>query len=250
MRELIARVNQRARDLRLDEQGGVVGPAAGSVGWSTKSDPKRPKTRAGRQLEQHRKARRDASRRNWQERHPELAAVERSLRVERAQVLDRWDHKREGTPATHEAVRRGRIGAIARLYQSGALNDDQLAFAQEISAIIELISADVTVRAASLQSRVDAKRVFDDVFFESLARVQREVAYGTWRAWLGPRAAPVLDVIAADVALTVAAARHRMHHRRLTRLLIDALDHWPACLAAARREVDPATLAAAQAAIL
>lgn len=250
MRDLIARVNQLAREVRLDEQGGAIAASAAGVSWSTRSEPKRPPTRAGRELEQQRKARREANRRNWQVRHPERAAAERQLRVEHAAVAERWDHKREGTPATHESVRRGRAGAIARLYQSGAIDDDQLAFAQQICAVIEVIVADVTVRAASLQSRVDAKRVFDDMFFESLARVQREVAYGTWRAWLGNRAAAVLDIIAGDIGLTVAARRHRMHNRKLTRMLIDALDQWPVCLAAARREVNPATLTVAQAAIL
>lgn len=250
VRDLIAKVNRLAREVRLDAAGEAIVAIPGRVGWSTRSEPKRAKSRAAREIEHERKARRGAILRDWQKRHPEIASAERTLRVERATVNERWDHKREGTAATHEAVRRGRAGAIARLYQSGTLDDDQLAFAQEISAIVELIAADVTVRAASLQSRVDAKRSFDDTFFESLARVQREVAYGVWRAWLGARAAPVLDVIAGDVGLTVAARRHRMHNRKLTVLLIDALNHWPTCLASARREVTAASLAASQAAIL
>jgi hypothetical protein len=110
-------------------------------------------------------------------RHPELAASERALRKGRAELLDNWKHKNEGTPETHEHASRRNQGALARLYQSGAIDAEQLAAAVEIALVHERIGSDVAVKTASLETRVDVTRIGDGGFYERLGQVRREMAY-------------------------------------------------------------------------
>lgn len=175
---------------------------------------------------------------------------QRRLRKQRAAMLKRWSHKREGTPETHEAHSRRRAGAIARLHASGLLDDDEVAWSQEIAAAAERIMADAQVRTASLETRVDTSR-HGDAFFEALGAVRREMAYGRWRAQLPPKvAALALDVILHDVGLSRAAAMHGMHVRRARRLLVEALHLWARFHRDVRKEVSAADLVAAHAGLL
>lgn len=175
---------------------------------------------------------------------------QRRLRKERAELLKRWSHKRAGTPETHEAHRRQRPGAIARLHASGFLNDDELAWSQEIAAAAEQIMADAQVRTASLETRVDTSR-HGDAFYEALGAVRREMAYGRWRSAQSPKAAAmVLDVIVRDVGIARAAGAHGMHVRKARALMVEALHLWAKIHAAVRREVSAADLAASHAGLL
>lgn len=192
----------------------------------------------------------ELNRKAWRDRHPQRAAEERALRVERAQLLKRWDHKRDGTPETHEQASRTQQGALARLHLSGAISADQLAWSAEIAAAAEAIERDVAVRTSSLYSRVDRSAHGDGSFFEALGAVRREVAYGRWRGQLGGFAEPVLAMIVDDIGVKAVSRQFRIGERRARKLLSDALDLWPECIGGAVREVDAATLAAAQAAIL
>lgn len=169
---------------------------------------------------------------------------------EAMQLRERWGHRR-GTPETHEHVSKVHQGALARLYQSGAIDSEQLASAAAIAAVAERIASDVSVRIASLETRVDSTRG-QGTFWERLGQVRAEVAYSSWRASLSVRrfAPIVLDMIVGDVGIAAAARIHRMHVRRARRILIIALDAWPDHAQRARDQVDPATLAASQAAIL
>lgn len=165
-------------------------------------------------------------------------------------LLEAWSHKNEGTPETHAAHAGRRAGAIARLHASGYLNDDQLAWSQEIAAAAERIMADVTARTANLEGRVDRCR-HGDAFFEALGAVWRELTYSRWRAGLkGKDAGVVLAIVVQDVGVASAAAAHGMHARRAKRVLTDALAAWALIHRAVRDEVTPADLLAAQAAIL
>lgn len=187
--------------------------------------------------------------RAWAARHADRARQERGFRKSRAELLDRWSHKNEGTPETHEAFARRCEGAIARLHQSGYLNDDELAWAHEIREVADNIMAAATVKTASLETRVDTSR-YGDVFFESLGSVWGEIAYSTWRARLGCATGLVLDIIVRDMALTTAASLHAMHVRKAKRLLTTALQLWPRFHATARRTVDAEDLQAAHADLL
>lgn len=174
---------------------------------------------------------------------------QRAMRKARAELLDRWHHKNAGTPETHEANRRRRPGAIARLHASGHLTDDEKAWAEHIQAAAEQIMAGVATRTCSLETRVDTSR-HGDAFFEALSAVWREMAYSRWRAEIGPGAALVLDIVVHDVGLARAAAAHRTHVRRARKLLSEALHLWARTHGAVRREVTAADLVAAHAGLL
>lgn len=174
---------------------------------------------------------------------------QRALRVERDETVKRWKHKREGTVETHEAHRRRRPGAIARLHASGYLNDDELAWAHEIAAAALEIMAGAMVRTCSMETRVDTSR-HGDAFYEALGAVWNEMAYSRWRSQLGSGGGLVLDIVVHDVGLARAAGDHGMHARRARKLLIDALHLWMRIHQAVRKEVTPADLAAAHAGLL
>lgn len=115
--------------------------------------------------------------------------------------------------------------------------------------LAERIARDVTVRTAGLESRVDTTRMGDG-FWEALGAVWAEVAYTRWRGQLRGSAAVVLDMIVEDIGLTIAAQRHRIHNRKARQLLIEALDAWPRIFGQVRKEIDPASVAAAHAGLI
>ncbi len=154
---------------------------------------------------------------------------------------------RQGTPQTLEHAARKRQGALARLHQSGAIDADQLAAAQQIAWIAERIGGAVALRTMSLETRVDRTTMFDAKIREGLGAVQMEMAYTRWRGSLGIYLAPMLEMIVEDRGVTIVAARHRLGVKRATRILVDALDQWNRMLFDARRMVDRASLDAAHA---
>jgi hypothetical protein len=180
--------------------------------------------------------------------HPQIAAAERRLRKERATALASWKHKNEGTPETHERASRRNQGALASLYKKGAIDAEQLASAEEIARIAERIGADVAVRTASLETRVDlGPRHYDSLHDERIQQVRREMAYTEWRQQL-PQPAPVLDMLVGEpIGFTIVAERYRMHHRKAKRLLIHALDLWPVVLGAVCKSIDERDLQLAHA---
>lgn len=201
-------------------------------------NPKRVKRDRRSEAQRRADARAEAGKDAWARRHPAAAAAERALRKERAELVARWKHKNDGTPETHEKASRRKQGALARLYESGAIELEQLIAAQEIAEAAERIAAGVMVKTASLETRVDATRRGDGAFFETLTRVRHEVAYTRWRAAL-PAPAPVLDMIVGEpIGFSIVAMRYGMHHRRAKRLLIEALDLWPRILHDAVRAID------------
>ena len=177
-------------------------------------------------------------------RTPEAIAADGPLRARREKVETKWDHKREGTAPTYEAAERAQSGPLARLWLSGAIDADQLASAVEIATVAERIARDVTVRTASLETRIDNGNSGSGGFDERLGQVRREIAYGRWRHALGPSSAPVLDMIVGHDGVSgpggysVIARRYRMRPSRAKALLIDALDAWPYFIGRVCREVD------------
>lgn len=251
MRAITAREHRKALAERRQAQADFAErtrPAPSQVGWSSKPEPK--SKRKPSESDMRVAADADAQRAGWRQHHPDVAAAERQLRKQRAGIAKRWDHKADGTPETHEHASRQRQGAIARLFQTGAIDAVQLGSAVAIAGVVERIGAEVTVRTASLETRVDVTRVGDGTFYEALSHVRHEVAYSRWRRRLGPSVQPVLEMIVNDDGVTVVAKRWRMHVRRAKKLLLDALDAWPGAFAEARQEIDAATLAAAHAGIL
>ncbi len=161
---------------------------------------------------------------------------------ERVALRERWSHK-QGTPETHEHVEQAkrRPGSLARLYESGAIDKDQLAAADQIAEAYRAITADVAVKTASLETRVDggghgrAEQL-------QLGRVQADIAYGWWRNAIGGCVDALLEVIVHDVGLTIVARQGCISMPRARRMLTDALDLWAL---AKRRSRDAAIAIAA-----
>jgi hypothetical protein len=185
---------------------------------------------------------------------PPLKKGKRGKKPKRPPTLaEKWSHKHEGTPQTHEHAERQRHnqGALARLHASGAIDDDQLAYAEEIAMVAEMIESDVAVRTASLETRVDISKRNDGAINQGINRVRLEMAYTRWRDQLPSPKRAVLDMIVGDaIGYTVAAVRYRMHNRKAKRRLIEALDRWPECRAWARMQINAAELAAMQAGLM
>lgn len=217
-------------------------PPRTPVRWRKPASPKR---KPGR-IERERAADAEAVRRDWAQRHPALARDERAIRKQIAATEAEYGRKANGTPETHAHAARVSQGSLARLYTSGAIDAVQLAAAADIADVAERIGRDVTVRTASLETRISGGRVGDGGFFERLSQVRREIAYGRWRRALASPG-PVLAMIVDDEALTIVAKRHGMHHRRAKALLLAALDLWGALIGEVAHEVDEAALARAHA---
>ncbi len=238
MRAIVAREHQKAvAERRAARQAAADPPAAPSsrTGWSTKARPPRKLSPIDAEIARAARANRDA----WAARHPQLARAERQLRKGRIERDKAFDHKREGTAATHAEAAKPRLGALARLYAQGSIDEEQLAWAGEIALIAERIGADVIVKTASLETRIDGRRYGDGGFHERLSQVRREIAYGNWRRSLGLDAGPVLEMIVGDAfGYSVIAKRYHMHNRRAKAMLIDAIDRWPSYYIDACRSVD------------
>lgn len=146
----------------------------------------------------------------------------------RVALRERWSHKREGTPETHEqaAAEAARPGALARLHATGAIDAHQLAAAQEILLAHQRTVADVAVRTASWEKRFSAGRRGDLAAIEGIGAALLDRAYTRWRAAIAPHAAVLLAIVVDDVGVTIAARRWRLSNRRATALLVAALDRW------------------------
>lgn len=225
MRAIVTREHRKAtaeRRAAQEKHKASTAPAPSSVGWSTKPGPKKRATAIELQLGQTRLT----NRKRWAQQHPGVAAAERGLRLERAAIAEKWDHKREGTPETHEHFARRREGAMRRLYLSEAITEDQLGAAIEIAEVFEQLGRDVTIRTTSIETRIDAGRRHGDEFFEQLKQVRLEVTYSAWRLEAGAMIGPLLAVIAGDEGYVAVAARHGMGRAKLLARLQLALDRW------------------------
>lgn len=138
-----------------------------------------------------------------------------------------------GTPETREHARRTHSGALVQLHRNGTISDLQLEYAAQIASVYRSLEADVAVKVASLEARVDqSRRCMAGA--EGIYRIRIHLAYGYWRETLPPPKRLVLDMVVGDtIGYSVAARIHRVHNRRAKRLLIEALDRWPRCVARA-----------------
>lgn len=146
---------------------------------------------------------------------------------EQVQLREAYSHKAQGTPQTHahaEAAAR-RVGSLARLVESGAIDAHQLAAAQQIAEAFEATVADVSVRIANYEVRGTGGGPLA-ASAEPIAAVIRDRAYSDWRVAVGAHVQMLLAIIVDDMALTTAARRWRMSNRRARGVLVTALDRW------------------------
>jgi len=164
---------------------------------------------------------------------------EAKARRERAKTLADWSHKNEGTPETHANAAKTKQGALARLFESGAIDREQLEYAAEISSVAEAIERDVSVRTASLEARVDSSGTHGVALIEGVRWVRLQMAYTRWRIMLPMPKRLVLDMIVGEpIGYRVAARRYGVHNRKAKRYLIGAIDRWPECVEWACKQVD------------
>lgn len=159
--------------------------------------------------------------------------AEQGLQGRRLRACARWSHKNEGTAQTHEHAARTKQGAIARLFEAGSIDRDQLAWACEIAEVAEGIERDVGIGIVSYEPRIDDSRYgkIAASVAEEVHRIRREVAYTMWRDWLPLPRRAVLDMIVGETKSYKAVARdYRIHQRKTKRQLIEALDRWPDAL--------------------
>ncbi|WP_157218691.1 hypothetical protein [Flavisphingomonas formosensis] len=142
-----------------------------------------------------------------------------------------------GTPETEAQAARTHTDSIAQLVRNGTIDKDQQEWADAIANVYRSIEADVGVKGASLEMRVDQSPRRAGVA-EGIHRVRLHLAYWRWRELLPQPKQMVLDMIVGDaVGYTVAAKRYGLDWRRARRELIAALDRWPECVAEVYRSV-------------
>jgi hypothetical protein len=175
--------------------------------------------------------------------------VKRQIERERAadeflrlvELQARWSHK-QGTPETHERVEsvppRRRQSPLVRMYQLGKIDADDLAAAQEISHVIEMIERDVSVRGMTLDDRVDCNGAGHNVLVEGLRRIRAEVAYHEWRKIIPTPKRMIIDMIVSDVSYVRQAKRYGMRWETARKRLISALRIWHECHAKATKLID------------
>lgn len=164
-------------------------------------------------------------------------------------MQESFGHKVHGTPETHAKAAVVRQGALARLYEAGTIDAEQLAAAVSITVVHARVIAPVTIGTVSYETRVDQSGHGAGMFFERLGAVRAEVTYSHWRQRISDPAV-VLAMIVDDIGITRAAAQFRMRNARAKQLLISALNLWVEMNEQVCREIDDASLAAAQAGIL
>lgn len=154
-----------------------------------------------------------------------------------------------GTPETRAKALRTQQGALARMFERGHLDQDELAWSQEIRAVAERIMRDVAIGSFSLETRIDCGRAIGGEFFEALGAVRAEIAYSRWRRDIDEPAI-VLAMIVEDIGWRRAAAMFQIGPARAKRLLVQALQAWPWYAREAREEVSEADLLASHAGLL
>lgn len=163
---------------------------------------------------------------------------------EAVQVREMWSHKAYGTPETWERSLRTHDDALIQLHRNGTIDKDQLEWAAQIANVYRSLEADVAIKVASLEARVDQSRGGGRAA-EGVLRVRMHLAYGYWRDMLPMPKQMVLDMIVGDaIGYSVAAKRHRVHNRKARRELIAAIDRWPLCVAHAFSVAGRDTIAA------
>lgn len=181
------------------------------------------------------------SRQEWKAERRRLIAEGARLEpgIEEAYLRrERWSHKAEATPETMEKARLHH-DAIVQLEANGTIDKEQAEWAAEIANVYRSIEADVAVSVASLEARVDQSRSAQHLVGESVRRVRLHHAYTLWRDALPNPRQMVLDMIVGDpIGYTVAARRYGVHNRKAKRLLIEAINRWPACVDMAYRALD------------
>jgi len=179
------------------------------------------------------------SRQEWKIRRRELLAQGVVLEPGIEEVVQRREQafNSRATPETL-ALAGVHHDGMNQLELNGTITKDEREWATQIANVHRSIEADVGIKVASLEARVDST-TRPPVVAERIHSVRMHAAYGFWRDMLPAPKGLVLDMIVGDaIGYTVAAKRYRVHNRRAKRLLLEAIKRWPLCVAHAFSVVD------------
>jgi hypothetical protein len=123
-------------------------------------------------------------------------------------------------------LRNTETSPLWELYLRGGIDQDQYGASLEIQHAAEMARADVDMRSASLEARVDNSGSGRDALIERLSQVRLSIAYTFWRSSLPHPPAMILDMILGTGSLKDKARQHRMGWPRGKELLERALDNW------------------------
>lgn len=135
-----------------------------------------------------------------------------------------------GTPETHariESVPSRRLQSpLNRMLTAGKISRDQLAAAERIAFVIELIQRSTSVRSASLEARIDYSGSARDVLVEGLNTIRAEAAYSAWRQRIPVPKAMIIDMVTSNTSYVAVARKYGLHYRTARKRLLKALDLW------------------------
>lgn len=150
-------------------------------------------------------------------------------RIEADTLNSKWSHK-QGTPETLERInrvpRRQRQSPLVRMYHAGKISIDELAAAEQIVSVIEMIQRAVSPKTSNLEARVDCSGAAKDVLVEGLNRIRMETAYRLWRDQLPEPRQMILEMIQTNQPYTEQARKFRVNWRTARKRLITSLQNW------------------------
>ncbi|WP_422057339.1 hypothetical protein [Sphingomonas sp.] len=168
---------------------------------------------------------------------PAMRAAEAEAR---AALEAKWSHK-QGAPETLERIDRvpehRRQSPLSRMAKLGKIDAEDLAAAEEIASVVEMIERSVSVRSGSLEARVDCSGSARDQLVESLGRIRLEVAYRAWRNSIPNPKRLIIDMVLTNTPYVRLAKEHGLHWRTARKRLISALRMWPSFKLLARHTV-------------
>jgi hypothetical protein len=145
--------------------------------------------------------------------------------------------------------RRRQVSSLVRMHNAGQLDNAQFEAAMKIANIAGRIEADVSVRCASLEARVDNSSGNRDVLVEQIGRVRDEAAYTRWRQAIPMPKRMILDMVMADQPLANTARKFNMGWPAARKRFISALDLWCKLRDDAGKDIDERDVSAAHARI-
>lgn len=197
--------------------------------------------------------RRDETHHEWQQRVAELDANERDrsgplVTPEAEQHADYRDefvmHVESYTMARTKRVRKKT--SIEAMFERGTITKDQFQAALEIEMAVAMIEGDVSVRGASLESRVDCTGSAGGLLVERMWQARLQMTYSRWRVRLPMPRRMVIDMLVQAQPMVATARSYRTGWRSAFKRLDRALDDWIVQREKVNKEIDERDLAGAQ----
>ena len=201
----------------------------------------------------------------WSDKRPNETHFEWRARVARLEVIERDRSVPLVTPEAEQHAeyrdcevlhietytvaptrRNATMAPIADLYARGGITKEQFEAAQQIEIAVEILSAGVAMRGASLEARVDNSGAARDILIERVGLARIERAYTQWRVMLPGPKRMLIDMIVGTQPLVAVARTYGVNWRKARKRLLESLDRWTNLMERARRNIDADDLENAQ----